>query len=152
MSVFSSHQIRHFWWCVLLFVSVSSTAAESPDAAISAHMDAINSHDDARIIESQRFPFGHLWPNGTWEITDSPGEFQPINWSARLGSDWNRSVLEVVEQIIADQLSATYRIEFTRRRSDDSVLGRYEAIWIATRSDDQWKVQFRHGAIKISTR
>ena len=79
----------------------------------------------------------------------SPAEFEPIDRKTRLGSEWNRSVLESVEQLMSNEEAATYRIIFSRRRGDGSVMGRYEAVWVATRIGGEWKVQFRHGAIAL---
>jgi hypothetical protein len=133
----------------LLLFACHVVAAESPDAAIASHMDAINARNDEAIISSQRFPFGHLWPDGRWELVASAAEFKPIDWKTRLGSEWHRSVLESADQIMSNDDAATYQIVFSRRREDGSVMGRYEAVWIATKIQNDWKVQFRHGAIVL---
>ena len=136
---------------VLLSVSLftaSVRAAESARAALSSHMEAINSLDTDIVIESQHFPFGHLWPRGEWKFTQSVADFQPID-RAKLGAEWHHSVIEDAEEIVVSGGAATYRIEFTRRRADNSIIGRYQAIWVVTKIADQWKVQFRHGAIPL---
>lgn len=134
----------------LLFCAYQVNAAETADGAISDHMDAINERSDEAIISSQRFPFGHLWPDGRWEHVESAADFHPINWKTRLGSEWHRSVLESADLVMSNEDAATYRIVFSRRREDGSVMGRYEALWVATKIENDWRVQFRHGAIQLN--
>ena len=138
---------------VLVLLAMSSftasvRAAESARAALSSHMEAINSLDADALIASQHFPFGHLWPRGEWKFTPSAADVQPID-RTKLGAEWHHSVIENAEEIVVGKGAATYRIEFTRRRADNSIIGRYQAVWVVTRIADQWKVQFRHGAIPL---
>jgi hypothetical protein len=123
-------------------------AAESPVDAFEDHIDALNERNDKAVIASQRFPFGHLWPDGRWAFVESPADYEPFDF-ATLGLEWHRSVIESAEHLVSNEDAATYRIIFSRRRVDDSVMGRYEAVWIATNVHGDWRVQFRHGALQL---
>ena len=123
--------------------------AETPRSALDLHMAAISKLDPAAMCESQNFPFVHIWPDGSTEFTETEEDFEFPDVSKILGSAWHHSVLEEAEEVTRDDNAISYRVVFTRRRDDDSILGKYEAIWLVTRSSGNWGVQFRHGAIEL---
>jgi hypothetical protein len=112
-------------------------------------MSAINELDSEAMIASQHFPFVHFWPDGRIEHVASASEFELVDKDSVLGSEWDHTVLESADEITQHEDAASFRIVFSRRRGDDSVIGRYEAIWIASKKVGDWRVQFRHGAIEL---
>ena len=132
----------------IAIVATGSHAAETSEAALEAHMSAINTLETDRIVSTQHFPFTHLWPDGRSDHQPTAADFEPID-PAVLGSEWHHSVLDDAEEIARTETSVTYLIAFSRHREDDSRIGRYRAIWIATQVGGDWRVQFRHGALPI---
>ena len=140
---------RAIFGSLLLLSGAAVYAAETSVAALHAHMDALNTTETAAVAASQHYPFQHLWPDGQWWSIPSAEEMAPLDLSGLLGSEWRRSVIEDTTLIMAGELAHSYRVIFSRRRADDSVMGRFEAIWVATLKDGAWRVQFRHGAIRL---
>jgi hypothetical protein len=124
---------------------MASTARE----AVDAHMKAINALNSDAMINSQHFPFVHLWPDGRADFVENSGDFLPLNKDSDLGTEWHHTVLESAEEITQGREAVSFRIAFSRRRADDSVLGQYEAVWIATKNGKDWGIQFRHGALEL---
>jgi hypothetical protein len=124
---------------------MASTARE----AVEAHMSAINELNSGAMINSQHFPFIHLWPDGRADFAETASDFRPLNKDNDLGTEWHHTVLDSAKEITQDNEAVSFRIEFSRQRADDSVLGQYEAVWIATNNGNEWGIQFRHGAIEL---
>ena len=124
---------------------MASTARE----AVDTHMNAINELNSDAMISSQNFPFVHLYPDGRTDFVGTAGDFLPLNKDSDLGTEWDHTVLESAEKITQGSQTISFRITFSRRRADDSVLGLYEAIWVATNNGNGWGIQFRHGAIEL---
>ena len=117
--------------------------------AVEAHMNAINQLDDEAIIASQNFPCVHIWPDGKTDYVATRDDFEPHDWDSILGSDWHHTVLDSAEEITRGSEAVSFRVTFSRRRADKSVIGSYEAIWIATNTGNGWGIQFRHGALEL---
>ena len=124
---------------------MASTARE----AVDAHMAAINELDSDAMINSQNFPFVHLYPDGRTDFVGTASDFLPLNKDSDLGTEWNHTVLESAEEMTQGSQAISFRITFSRRRADESVLGQYEAIWVATNIGNGWGIQFRNGAIEL---
>ncbi len=120
--------------------------ATTPRDAISQHMDAVNGGPIEVMIDEHRFPFTHLFPDGRVVHWPTAEDFQAPDFA--LAADWHHSTLESAREIMSPPHAVTFLVEFSRRRSDDSIIAHYEAVWIATCIDGDWKVQFRHGASK----
>ena len=119
--------------------------ARSARAAVDDHMVAVNLHDAERLMETLHFPFVQLWPDGqvVFEAT-SEGAGSQYRGSV-LGTEWHHSTVEQATELTKADEAVAFRVEFTRRREDDSVIARYEAVWVTTQRDDVWRIQFRHG-------
>ena len=124
---------------------MSKTASE----AVEVHMNAINQMDSEMMIASQNFPFVHIWPDGRTDYVETRDDFVPPDKDSVLGSEWHHTVLESAKEITQGSAAVSFRIEFSRRRVDESVMGQYEAIWIATNTGNGWGIQFRHGALEL---
>lgn len=138
------------WLLALLgvIVATSINAAETPEAALEAHMRAINTLEAEQILATQHFPFNHLWHDGRSDYVATAAEFEVIDRSV-LGPEWHHSVLNDAKEIARGDSAVTYLISFSRHRADDSVINRFRAIWIATQVDGDWRVQFRHGVLPV---
>ena len=143
--------MKNRMWLPTLLVVISATsanAAETPEAALEAHMRAINTLEASQILASQHFPFTHLWQDGRSDHVATAAEFRPIDRTV-LGTEWHHSVLDSAAEIARAHSAVTYLISFSRHRADDSVINSYRAIWIATKVDGDWRVQFRHGVLPL---
>ena len=138
--------------CLLALLGViagtSANAAETPEAALAAHMRAINTLEADQILATQHFPFTHLWHDGRSDHVSTAAEFEVIDRSL-LGPEWHHSVLDDAKEVARADSAVTYLISFSRRRADDSLINSLRAVWIATKVDGDWRVQFRHGVLPL---
>jgi hypothetical protein len=131
---------------LLAIAATSSNAADTPDAALAAHMRAINTGETDQLLATQHFPFTHLWPDGRADHVATAAEFEPIDRSV-LGPEWHHTVLDDAREVARAGSAVTYLISFSRHREDDSLIDSFRAIWIVTSDDGDWRVQFRHGVL-----
>ena len=68
------------WLLALLgvIVATSINAAETPEAALEAHMRAINTLEAEQILATQHFPFNHLWHDGRSDYVATAAEFENV--------------------------------------------------------------------------
>jgi hypothetical protein len=66
-----------------------------------------------------------------------------------LGDEWDHTELDSTDVITAGPDAVALHVTFTRRRKDGGSLGSYEAIWVATRIDGHWGIQFRNGTLSL---
>ena len=141
--------MNYRWWLPAFVVAVAATssmAADTPEAALAAHMRAINSLATEQLLTTQRFPFTHLWPDGRADHVPTAAEFEPIDRTV-LGPEWHHTVLDDAKEVARSESAVTYLISFSRRRADDTLINSLRAIWIVTGVDGDWRVQFRHGVL-----
>ena len=117
-------------------------------AAAHAHMDAVNTADTQQISQTQNFPFVHLWPDGRCEIAMKPEDLPEVDRKV-LGNEWHHTDLDSTDVITAGPDAVAMRVTFTRRREDGSSMGSYEAVWVATRINGHWGIQFRNGTLSL---
>ena len=105
--------------------------------------------DSQAMIASQNFPFVHIWPDGKTDYVETQEDFIPVDKDSVLGSEWHHTFLESAKEITQGGEAVSFRITFSRRREDESIIGSYAAIWIATNTETGWAIQFRHGAVEL---
>jgi hypothetical protein len=131
-----------------MIATTSANPAETPEAALTAHMRAISSLEADQILASQHFPFTHLWHDGRSDHVATAAEFTVIDPSL-LGPEWHHSVLDDAKEIARADSAVTYLITFSRLRADDSLINSLRAVWVVTKVDGDWRVQFRHGVLPL---
>ena len=112
---------------------------------VRAYMDAYNKQDSEAMADALNFP--HIrFVGGRFVVFESQEDFvrrQDTATSALEAEGWHHSVIESLEVIHASPDKVHLATEFTQRRADDSVYGRFNSLWIATLQDGHWGIQFR---------
>jgi hypothetical protein len=108
-------------------------------------MDAFNSGDISAIADTFNFPHIRL-AEGTFTIIETREDFlqRGEGLKAALEAEgWHHTVMESLEVIHEGPDKVHLIIENTRHREDGSVYNRFKTLWIATRQDGHWGIQFR---------
>jgi hypothetical protein len=61
----------------------------------------------------------------------------------RADDDWNRSSWRDRELVQFSAIKAHYALSYTRFRSDDSVIGTYESLYVLTNVAGRWGIRMR---------
>jgi len=110
---------------------------------LDAFMEALNAHDAAGMDACMHFPHPRLSGNSV-KIYETAG-LNPMDLFARLQADddWSYSRWKSREVIQFNAFKAHVALSYTRFRSDRSVIGEYESLYIMTRKDGRWGIQAR---------
>ena len=118
-------------------------------AALERHAQSINDRDLATYRATLNYPFTYQNYNCVAVTIADPeqlGVTAPPPWEIILQTDpdWLRTEFDLVEEVARSVSSAVFKVHFRRLDTSGSDDGTYQAIWIVTRQQDHWGVQFRH--------
>jgi hypothetical protein len=123
---------------------VAETSEErSALEAVNAYMRAFNARDVAGTDAALHFPHVRL-ASGTVRVLKAPDSVPPdffARFAAEHGWACSRWDYRRAVQSCADKVH--FAVQFTRYRSDGSVIGHYPSMWIVTLRDDRWGIQAR---------
>ena len=106
-------------------------------------MDALNAYDAARMDACMHFPHPRI-ADGKVIVYDKPGN-NPMDLFERLkkADGWSHSKWDTRELVQHNASKAHWKVSYTRYRSDGSVIGVYESLYILTKVDGRWGIQAR---------
>lgn len=120
--------------------------------ALIEHAAAFSSKDNERYAETLSLPFVHLWQDGEILHYDDPGDIDLFKHYARAKIDaenFGHTELDEAELILDWEDLKAFHVKFTRNTKEGGTLGQSEAIWVAIRSGECWKLKLRIGAARI---
>jgi hypothetical protein len=106
-------------------------------------MAALNEHDARKMDATMHFPHLRL-ADGRFKVYESAGH-NPMDLFSRLQEkdDWKYSRWERRDLIQFNDDKAHYSLSYIRFRSDDSVIGVYESLYVLTLQNGHWGIQAR---------
>ena len=106
-------------------------------------MSALNAYDAAAMDRAMHFPHVRI-AEGKTTVYERPGS-NPMDLFERLKreDDWKWSRWEKRELVQFNDKKAHYALSYTRFRSDDSVIGVYESLYVLTKHASGWGIQAR---------
>ena len=119
-------------------------SAEAAIAAARAFFDAFNAQDHERLAGTLNYP--HIRHARSFRRTESAAEFRAMSErgeQALADEGWHHSVLDRTDavQVRADKVHLLMTV--SRCHADGEVYNTFETLWIATRLDGHWGIQFR---------
>lgn len=113
-------------------------------AAMDGFMAAFNARD-AESIRASWFHFPHVrFHSGKVTVMQRPEDYHNRVWDQQgRSAGWDRSAWDYVEVIDAGPAKVHFRVQFTRYRADDTVVGSYRSLYIVTLRDGRWAIQGR---------
>jgi hypothetical protein len=106
-------------------------------------MNGLNHYDAHAMDSAMHFP--HVrFAGGQIKIYPKTGD-NPMDLFERLRreDDWKYSRWVSRELVQCSDIKAHYALSYTRFRSDDSVIGVYESLYVLTKVDGSWGIQMR---------
>ena len=108
------------------------------------HFMAGLNHYDAKAMDAA-LHFPHVrFAGGQIKTYPKAGD-NPMDLFERLKreDDWKYSSWVSRELVQCSDIKAHYALSYTRFRSDDSVIGVYESLYVLTKVDHAWGIQLR---------
>jgi hypothetical protein len=112
-------------------------------AVLDRFMEGLNYYDAQAMDSAMHFP--HVrFAGGQIKIYPKAGD-NPMDLFERLRreDDWKYSRWVSRELVQCSDIKAHYALSYTRFRSDDSVIGVYESLYVLTQVDGSWGIQMR---------
>jgi hypothetical protein len=116
-------------------------AADSALSVLDRFMAALNAGDEPALLATLHFPHYRL-AGGRMRVWDQPGSYLG-DFRARAGADWHHSDWDFRNIIAAGPAKVHLDVQFTRYRSDNSVIGAFRSLWIVTEYGGRWAVAGR---------
>jgi hypothetical protein len=119
-----------------------SAAAVEALAVLDAYLAAFNALNPAALDRTFHFP--HFRLLGDRLTTEERAGIQTVaTMRELLGAEWHRTdwIERRVVQSSADKVHVA--ATFTRSRSDGSVIGTFESLYVVTREQGRWGVKLR---------
>ena len=106
-------------------------------------MAALNAHDATAMDRAMHFPHVRI-AGGRVSVYERPGS-NPMDLFEKLKkeNDWKWSRWETRELVQFNNRKAHYALSYTSFRSDDSVIGVYESLYVLTKDSTGWGIQAR---------
>jgi hypothetical protein len=110
---------------------------------LDAFMDALNAHDSAGMERCMHFPHPRIAAEKV-VVYDKPGS-NPMDLFDRLKKEdgWSYSRWVKREVIQCNESKAHVALSYTRFRTDGSIIGTYESLYILTNVAGKWGIQAR---------
>jgi hypothetical protein len=117
-----------------------------PLAAAIAVMDdyigGLNRSDEAAVNAACNFPHVRI-AGGKVVVWQNRGDYKLADFVARAGDGWARSQWDERTPIHVGKDKAHLKVVFSRYRADNSMINRFETIYIVTLQDGHWGIQAR---------
>ncbi|BEU25744.1 nuclear transport factor 2 family protein [Paraburkholderia sp. 22B1P] len=106
-------------------------------------MSALNEHDAQKMDATMHFPHLRL-ADGKFKLYEAPGH-NPMDLFVRLKAedDWKYSLWDRRDLIQFNDRKAHFSLSYIRFRSDGSIIGTYESLYVLTLQDGKWGIQAR---------
>lgn len=119
--------------------------AEEAIAAFRQWAKAFNARDTDGMVAQMHFP--HMRLSGTrFQVWPAEGNFRAAQeeMTVRLREEgWHTTVTESITVVQAGPEKVHLAIRQSRQREDGSEYNGFDALWIFTKIDGRWGVQFR---------
>lgn len=123
---------------------MSEAVIAAARAALDGFMEGFNARD-ADAIRARWFHFPHVrFHSGKVTVMATASDYHNLVWAGTgQSAGWARTAWDYQEVIDAGPEKVHFRVQFTRYRADDSVIGHYRSLYIVVLRDGYWAIQAR---------
>ena len=112
------------------------------EACLDGFTACFNARDSAGMDMHLHFP--HVMYSGAERLVwESPGQLPEHFFDELAETGWAKTVYEEKQPILVSTDKVHFRIRYTRRAIDGSVLTEHENIWFVTRIGGRWGIVLR---------
>ncbi len=123
-----------------------SDSIEQARASLERYSAANRAQDIEGMIANMHFPHRRLSGENQFQVWETADDFRAdndIRVAARNSQGWGYTVANSVEAVQAGPDKVHLAINFSRHRSDGTEYYAFPSLWVFTRIDGRWGVQFR---------
>ena len=106
-------------------------------------MDALNAYDAEAMDALMHFP--HVRFTGSKVSVYEVAGSNPMDLFQRLKDqdNWYRSYWTKIEVLQAGEEKIHYAVQYDRLRTDETIIGRYDSLYVMVFKDSRWAIQAR---------
>ena len=115
-------------------------------ASFQRWLTAFNTRDVEGMIADMHFPHRRLSGENDFQVWEAADDFRAnneISIAARNTQGWGYNVANSIDAIQSGADKVHLAINYARCRADGTEYYAFPSLWIFTRIDDHWGVQFR---------
>ena len=123
-----------------------SDSIEQAKASFERWVAAFNARDTEGMIANMHFPHQRLSGENKFQVWETADDFRAddvLRTAARNAQGWGYNVANSIEAVQSGADKVHLAINYSRRRADGTVYYTFSSLWIFTRIDELWGVQFR---------
>ena len=123
-----------------------SDSTEQAKASFERWNTAFNARDMDGMIAEMHFPHRRLSGENKFEGWETPDDFRAggeNRTATRNAQGWDHTVATSAEAVQSGTDKVHLAINYSRRRADDTEYCAFPSLWIFTKVDERWGVQFR---------
>jgi hypothetical protein len=101
--------------------------------------------EDAEDIRTRWFHFPHVrFHSGKVLVMQTAADFHsPVLARQGQAKEWSRTAWDYAEPIDCGPEKVHFRVQFSRYRTDESLIGSYKSLYIVTYKEGRWGIQGR---------
>ena len=108
---------------------------------MTAHIDALNAHDEAALAETLHFPQYRL-AGANLKVWETSRRYFD-DFRARAGDDWVRSEFQNVDILRASASKVHLEAKVVRFNAKDEEISSFPSLWFITHENGRWAAKFR---------
>ena len=123
-----------------------SESIEQAIASLERWIAAFNARDMDGMVAEMHFPHSRLSEENKFQVWETPDDYRASgeNRTASLSAQaWDHTATTCTEAVQSGADKVHLAINYSRRRADDTKYYEFPTLWVFTRIDDRWGVQFR---------
>jgi len=129
-------------------------SAQEAIAAFHEWNDAWNAHDIETQISRMHFPHLRLAGNNEFQLFETPDDFRATEEgiTARLNAEgWHHTSTLSIDAVQVGSEKVHLVIRQSRQHADGTEYNGFDTLWIFTKIDGRWGVQFRSSFLTNTT-
>ena len=136
---------------IFLAASVALAGENTPEAevekaakqVIADFFEAFNAADNERLRTYSNYPHMFILADGRTSVAESPADLTMPFDAMRKNEGWHHSSLDKVEVTNVSEAKVHAEVVYSRYREDGTRYLQAGAMWILTKVDGHWGIQYR---------
>lgn len=112
-------------------------------AVLDRFMEALNAYNAQAMDETMHFPHYRVTREGIASYPEAGSNPMDLFDRLRQQDDWGHSIWRHRDLVQYDDCKAHYALSYLRYRSDGSLIGIYESLYVLRKIEGRWGIQIR---------
>ena len=116
-------------------------SGEIAKKTVEAYFEGLNHNNSSELLKVSHFPHFRISPKGELIVFETPTDFMKWFYNKTNSDNWHHSELNKINTSLITDTKLHSQFTFTRYRSDNSIIGQYQAIYIIIYVNGKWGIK-----------